>query len=63
MGTLVYNEIYVLPCEVLNKNTKVNIIKREGKLDNFNQDGKNPDYMSSSPTAGYDANRNKRMLE
>lgn len=63
MGTLVYNEIYVLPCEIMNQNTKKNLIKKEGRLDNFHQEGKNPDYMSSSPQAGYDANRNKRMLE
>ena len=63
MGTLVYNEIFILPCEILNKNTKLNIIKREGRLDNFNQDGMNPDYLSSSPSAAYDATRNKRMLE
>lgn len=62
-GTLVYNEIIILPCELLNKNTKVNIIKRQGALETFRQDGKNPDYMSTSPQAGYDANRNKRNLE
>jgi hypothetical protein len=33
MGTLVYNEIYILPCEILNKNTKKNLIKNEGRLD------------------------------
>jgi hypothetical protein len=62
-GTLVYNEIYVMPCEILNKNTKGNIAKREGKLDTFISNGKNPDYMSASPQAAYDANRNKRQLE
>lgn len=62
-GTLVYNEIVVLPCEILNKNTKLILIRRENKLDNFRQDGQNPDYMASSPQAGYDANRMKRNLE
>lgn len=62
-GTLVYNEIVILPCEVLNKNTKVNIIKRQGALETFRQDGQNPDYLSASPQAVYDANRNKRNLE
>lgn len=27
-GTLVYNEIIMLPCELMNKNTKLNIIRR-----------------------------------
>ena len=62
-GTLVYNEIVILPCELFNKNTKINIIKRQGQLEAFRQDGKNPDYMNTSPAAAYDANRNKRNLE
>jgi hypothetical protein len=41
----------------------MNLIKRQGKLDTFRQEGKNPDYMATSPHAAYDANRNKRMLE
>jgi hypothetical protein len=62
-GTLVYNEILILPWGFLNKNTKINIIKRQGQIDTFRQDGNNPDYMNSSPHAAYDANRNKRNLE
>jgi len=62
-GTLVYNEIVVLPCEFLNRNTKKFLTQREGKLETFRQDGQNPDYMSASPQAVYDANRNKRNLE
>lgn len=63
-GTLVYNEICVLPIELCNKNTKKNLIAREQKLDTFRQDGKNPDYISvTSPAAAYDANRNKRNVE
>lgn len=60
---MVYNEIVILPCEILNKNTKGKILERENKLDTFRQDGQNPDYMNSSPQAGYDANRMKRNLE
>lgn len=62
-GTLVYNEIVTLPCTILNQNTKANLIKKQGKLETFRQDGQNPDYMSSSPHAAYDANRMKRNVE
>lgn len=57
-GTLVYNEIYVIPIDCLSKNTKKNIEKRDGVLDNV----ENLDYIATSPTAKYDANRNKRSL-
>jgi hypothetical protein len=63
MGTLVYNEILILPFEFLNKNTKEMINKREGKHSSFANKGQNPDYMSSSPSAGYDASRNMRNIE
>lgn len=63
VGTLVYNEIIELPCNLLNRNTKMKLLRKQGALDTFRQDGKNPDYMSSSPQAGYDANRMKRNLE
>jgi len=36
-GTLVYNEIVILPCELLNKNTKGNLVKKQGKLETFRQ--------------------------
>jgi len=58
---LVYNEIIILPCEILNKNTKVKLAGRSDKP-NFIGEGQNPDYMASSPQAPYDANRNKRSL-
>lgn len=62
-GTLVYNEIIVLPCELFSKNTKVMLMKRQGSIEQFRGEGKNPDYMATSPHAGYDANRNSRNLE
>jgi hypothetical protein len=63
MGTLVYNEILILPFECLNKNTKEMINKRQGKISSFAVKGQNVDYMSSSPTAGYDNSRNMRNIE
>jgi drug/metabolite transporter (DMT)-like permease len=60
-GTLVYNEIYIMPCQLFNQNTKVNIAKREGKLDSMVDTDKN--YMASSPHAAYDQNRMKRNLD
>lgn len=41
----------------------MNLMRRQGKIETFRQEGKNPDYMASSPQAGYDANRMKRNLE
>lgn len=38
-GTLVYNELIILPCKLLNQNTKANLVKKEGKLETFRQDG------------------------
>jgi hypothetical protein len=60
-GTLVYNEIVILPCTLFNYNTKAEISKREGKLDDFVDDGKN--YVATSPHAAYDSNRMKRNLD
>lgn len=60
---MVYNEIVTLPCTIFNQNTRVNLNKRRGALETFRQDGKDPDYMSASPHAAYDANRNKRNVE
>jgi hypothetical protein len=61
-GTLIYNEIWVLPCESLNKNTKAN---REGRDMGGILDGDKPSagYLASSPAALYDSQRNKRNIE
>ena len=48
MGTLVYNEIVILPIEALSKNTRERILEREGKT-TVAQEGQNPQYMASSP--------------
>jgi len=40
-GTLVYNEIIILPIEIFRRNTKAELTKREGKLDTFMAGGKN----------------------
>lgn len=58
MGTLVYNEIIVIPVGFMMNMTKREIKKREketGKLDESTGDyldGKNPAYIATSPT-GY----------
>jgi hypothetical protein len=59
-GTLIYNEIWVLPCEFLNKNTKAIRAARDvgGVLD---EDAPAIGYMASSP-AVYDSQRNKRNI-
>jgi hypothetical protein len=62
LGTLIYNEILILPCEGLNKNTKANILGRkvDGILDG---EAEATGFMSSSPAAPYDSNRNKRNID
>ena len=57
-GTLLYNEIFVLPFWGLDANTKEKLALRDA---NAKRDA---DYASmTSPGAPYDANRNKRLLQ
>ena len=56
-GTLVYNEIVVLPFLGLDQNTKEKLAQREGTAK------RDQNYMNTSPGAAYDANRNKRLLQ
>jgi len=77
IGTLVYNEIVVIPYFGFDKNTKVKLMARKN-LDE--QEGlikgakksmaereiegvTNPDYAATSPQAGYDYNRNVRLMQ
>lgn len=71
IGTVVYNEIVIIPCEALNKNTRVNIDKRAREEKGGLLDGEgaeegattaNNEYYGSSPTAAYDYSKNKRRL-
>jgi hypothetical protein len=68
LGTLVYNEILVIPFWGFDKNTKVAIEKRKkeeqgrGNYDAI-ESKLEQDYISQSPHAIYDYNRNKRALE
>ena len=60
VGTLIYNEIVVVPCGLMSFNTKRERALREddGLLDSGID--KNANYIASSPTAKYDNNRNTR---
>lgn len=62
VGTLIYNEILVLPCEALNKDTKA---IREAREMGGILDGNTPSagYMASSPAALYDSKRNMRNID
>jgi len=69
-ATLVYNEIWVLPCDQCNKNTKKKIAEREGEdglLDDpdnlIDQKRGELDYVATSPHAAYDSNRNIRGMK
>ena len=63
VGTLIYNEIWVLSCEPLNKNTKAKIEGRNitGILDG--DAAPSTGYMASSPAALYDNQRNMRNID
>jgi len=56
IGTFIYNEIVIVPIDIMSRNTKVEIAKREGTTP------KGGDYMSSSPAAAYDNSRNVRNI-
>ena len=55
-GTLVYNEILILPCFGFDKNTKEKIEERDGAAK------RNQAYMTTSPGAAYSSQRNQRLL-
>ena len=56
-GTLIYNEILVLPFLGFDKYTKEAIEAREGK------EKRDSSYMATSPGAPYSAQRNQRLLQ
>mgnify|MGYP001052241424 CR=1 FL=1 len=63
-GTLVYNEIVIVPIGFMKKNTKEELAKREnGSLDGNVRASRAMNYMSSSPQAAYDQQRNLRMID
>lgn len=62
-GTLVYNEIVIVPIHVFSANTKANLKKNNRGIEKFRQDGKDPDYAGVSPAAPYDQNRMIRNIE
>lgn len=63
-GTLVYNEILILPIDMFKKNTKVEIAKREqGSLEGNVRASQAQAYLSGSPQAAYDQQRNLRNIE
>ena len=65
-GTLVYNEILIIPFWGFNTNTKQAIKKRQVTVDGEkieSMDEKDANYISLSPHAGYDATRNQRIIQ
>lgn len=67
IGTLIYNEIVVIPIDFMKYNTKDEIAKREekeGRLDSNKVALQDPSsYVHSSPGASYDNGRNLREIE
>lgn len=64
-GTLIYNEIVVVPIEFMQKNTRGRLEKRDGSMiDVFNQTKVNPEYMDSFHSSfAADSTRNIRNIE
>ena len=66
-GTLVYNEILILPFWGFDKNTKRALKQREdehrGLLDDTSNDNSVVGIAVMSPHAGYDASRNERVIQ
>jgi len=56
-GTLLYNEIIVLPFWGFDLNTK------EKKEQRAAAEKRDANYMGASPGAAYDSSRNKRLLQ
>ncbi len=56
-GTLMYNEILIIPFFGLDANTKEKLEARAAK------EKRDANYMATSPGAPYDASRNKRLLQ
>lgn len=67
LGTLVYNEILILPFAGLNQYTKAALAERAKLQENkglLDSDATTTaDYMATSPQAPYDANRQKRAIQ
>ena len=61
-GTLIYNEIVIVPIDFMRYNTKEERKKRDqGKLDDYKEGLQDPSsYVHSSPAASYDQGRNLR---
>lgn len=63
LGTIVYNEIWIVPCHLLSKNTKANLEKNKVAFGDAYLANSQKNYIATSPQAGYDANRNRRNIE
>jgi len=67
LGTLIYNEIYVVPIDFMSHNTRV-IMKNRDAAEERNAGGdllddEKMNYIATSPHAKYDSNRNKRQIK
>jgi hypothetical protein len=67
-GTLIYNEIVIVPFELMSRNTRREMAKRESESildeDVFPESvKKEANYLATSPAAGYDSNRMMRNLK
>lgn len=66
-GTLIYNEIYVVPIDFMSENTREAIKTREAKAGRLGagvvDDDQKLNYIATSPGAAYDKNRGLRAIK
>ena len=66
-GTLIYNEIYIVPIDFMSQNTKLALAAKkanEGRLGaGVLDDDQKLNYIATSPGAAYDKNRGLRAIK
>ena len=63
LGTLIYNEILIVPFLGFDQNTAVAIAARKNRGNSkLGEEETNAQYMATSPQAAYDSTRNQRQL-
>lgn len=64
---MVYNEIIIVPIDIMRRNTTPYRTSREGNNRGFgdddDDDARDPMYVATSPQAAYDQGRNVRNIE
>lgn len=66
-GTLIYNEIYIVPIDFMSQNTKLALAAKKAKEGRLGagvlDDDQKLNYIATSPGAAYDKNRGLRAIK